>query len=487
MIEILFVLAVVVLTFLNASWGLLLLAGGFVLADQRLAHWHISAPGLPLYATELALLVFVLRWGLPFLYRHTNRGSIKDAAPWLVVGLFGLQSVVRGFAATYPAVEVIRDSALFYYCLFALWAGSVASLEFLKRAAIVLGSLLAFRSLFILASFFTATPLGGQPAAMSMYLAIGVLALAAREIVVKSQWQAQILPSFWVALIFLLRVRTAWLALALSSAVACIGAWRRGEWRPAAASLGKVALAGLVMSYGISLLPGVSVTWKDLTSEIHSLGSGKDSPNVLTRFYFWRDAVEQVLGTGLARERPATFKMLTGPDNGMGESGVARNYARNAKELEGLPLVAPEVPLKLQAPGVAVIELPELREPGWVRGLLGIPFGYPFMPPRVSWLITKRFDPHNSFVAWFYRMGFLGLMAIFWLLFSELHLAWRRLRGPDLSAMHRALLVASFLAVLYCLIHAQTDVTLENAYKGAFFWISLGVMRFLRLRPVETP
>jgi O-antigen ligase len=95
---------------------------------------------------------------------------------------------------------------------------------------------------------------------------------------------------------------------------------------------------------------------------------------------------------------------------------------------------------------------------------------------------TKRIDPHNSFLAILYRIGVFGLLLILGIVLREFFRGFQILRAGTLSPLENCLIIASLASVVYCLLHAATDVTLENPFKGTLLWILLGFCRILSTR-----
>ncbi|HOW28620.1 MAG TPA: hypothetical protein PK876_09000 [Elusimicrobiota bacterium] len=109
--------------------------------------------------------------------------------------------------------------------------------------------------------------------------------------------------------------------------------------------------------------------------------------------------------------------------------------------------------------------------------LFGTPFGKPFLPPRLVYVLTvDRFDPHNSFVAILYRIGLVGFTGFLLIVGSILLSSYRLLRKRDVFDFEQCLMYGFMSCIVYVLAHSCWDVTLENAFKGAFLWILLGAL-----------
>jgi len=79
-------------------------------------------------------------------------------------------------------------------------------------------------------------------------------------------------------------------------------------------------------------------------------------------------------------------------------------------------------------------------------------------------------DPHNSHVAIFYRLGFLGLMAYLWLVFICFHKVWGGLRRNS----GKAIIMVLFL--IWYMVVAAFNVVLEGPFMGSIFWVFLGLI-----------
>ena len=461
--------------------GLLLLLSGYVLQDRGFAHWHLTTPWAPVYVTEVALAGFLLHYGCRAAWNRQWPFS-RRASLWILFFFAAGQSFARGLWARYPFPEVVRDSALCYYALFALWTANVADEAWQRRELRILGALVLLRAFGSLCQDFGMTFLSGQPAAMTLYFSLGLIFLAAHY-AARGSWSRMlaigILPA---AMIIFLQVRTGWVALGLVVFFALgAGCAYRTFFRTATNLIGILA-TGLIVAFLIAALPQSGITVKILKDEIYSLTMGEKSPNVKTRLHLWQDALEQLTVTGLARNPGKTFVMAL-PQSGLGESGVGRYYGppdfRRHDSVAELSAThgGPAVDAVVINGGAIVLNVPALHASRWTRMILGIPFGYPFLPAREEgWLVTQRFDPHNSIIAWFYRTGFFGLVVLVAILVQSLKRGIASIGRAAPGSFNQSLLTASVLSVVYVLGHSLTDVTLENPFKGVFLWVFLGLL-----------
>ncbi len=114
---------------------------------------------------------------------------------------------------------------------------------------------------------------------------------------------------------------------------------------------------------------------------------------------------------------------------------------------------------------------------GWREYFSAFPLANLFYPPQVTaWLSqTTRYDPHNSYIALIYRTGLLGFFFFLAILYFVVRHLIRFTRNQDFSLPFRLWSTLLFAAIVYHQIHSQTDVTMENAFKGVPLWIFFGL------------
>ncbi|MFA5974891.1 MAG: hypothetical protein WC859_01845 [Elusimicrobiota bacterium] len=225
----------------------------------------------------------------------------------------------------------------------------------------------------------------------------------------------------------------------------------------------------------------------DVFDELSTFTDIGNSPNVITRFLMWQDAIEEVFSIGLFSNHlhrkdlthyklPAHLKRSKGPEvliepagDGLSDKKIVLHLVPSNE--------TPDVSFKHQLHRTA-------------RILLGIPFGKLYLPPQVVWWLNspRRYDPHNSWIAILYRLGIIGLLAFILLQGWVLRGITQRLFSSrqDPWIFSRLLLVGA--GIVYVLVHMITDNTLENAFKGIFLWILIGLAfnPVLRETPPET-
>src|SRR5829696_622921 len=91
------------------------LLGGYLLFDKAFAYLHL--PGTPLFVGEMVLGVGALAAVLATRFLGV---PIREEPILALLGAFGLWGLIRALpgVSTY-GMDAVRDSALWYYCLFA--------------------------------------------------------------------------------------------------------------------------------------------------------------------------------------------------------------------------------------------------------------------------------------------------------------------------------------------------------------------------------
>ncbi len=258
-------------------------------------------------------------------------------------------------------------------------------------------------------------------------------------------------------LLFLYQVRTSWVGFLMGAAVLLL--LLRPSLRRAHLRFAAVAMAIAIM------MPSA---WKALDrdrvagsmDEIHTFGVLLNQPGAIVNEAF--------------RPKPAAP-----PPSTPTAIPISKTEEKPVAAIEEKPLIETQASLgtsrtRLWMWGDMITELK--NDGTWV---LGVPMGKPWLPPRiVPWWnlkVTKRIDPHNSFLAMLYRTGIFGLGAFGVIVLSVIIRAIRAARKLPEDSVDRLLVAAAVAGAVYCLGHAATDVTFENPFKGLFVWLMLGV------------
>jgi len=105
---------------------------------------------------------------------------------------------------------------------------------------------------------------------------------------------------------------------------------------------------------------------------------------------------------------------------------------------------------------------------------------YPFPPDKAKKGYSTFWydmDLHNSHLAIFYRLGFLGLMAYLWLVVNCFYRVWGGLRQNSGKAIILSLFLVWYMSV------ASFNVVLEGPFMGSVFWVFLGLTLAYPHRP----
>ncbi len=109
-----------------AGTALLLLLAGLALLDRPFG--VLGVPGVPLYVTEIVLVVCVAEL---LIRRNPLAGFARGRwlAPLMVLAFLGWGALRLVTSLSYPILDVVRDSALVYYALFALIAYGLGNVD----------------------------------------------------------------------------------------------------------------------------------------------------------------------------------------------------------------------------------------------------------------------------------------------------------------------------------------------------------------------
>lgn len=491
-----------------------------VMGTRWSAHFHVTALGVPLYVTEAVMVGILLHEVVRAVRLPRPRGAgfwenKTDRFLWCGFYASGALSFFRGLIA-FKSLDVFRDTAIVYYSLFAHLARRVVDAPHkLKILGLVLAYVTAVKIFLGLLIGYT----GGAADSLNAATLIAV------SFCTMPLWQGRY--KWWFLVIALcfaeivkFRVRSSWTGLfamllfyAAASAYLRMGAGhlkRAGLTLLAGLLLGLATSGGpLLESFGVFYskfrtsysttaerkpLPsdqapaespggpvetageeefpssentqdGSSSWWTSksrlILGEFGSFFAGLKSPNWATRLYFWLDVGEDVLGIRIPffeshrkdlREMDLLFRKKL--ESNMGEIRL------NSEVKRGLPHF-----------------LVNWRP---VRALNGVPFGEKFVPPRLFWwMTTTRFDPHNSHVAIFHRLGLVGFFFYVALIAVVFKRGFAHLTSMQ-EGFPRYVMLGLLSGLVLHIVHSLTDVTLENSYKGALFWVLLGLTETVR-------
>ena len=229
-----------------------------------------------------------------------------------------------------------------------------------------------------------------------------------------------------------------------------------------------------------------SVTpWQNIMSRFRSLGQGSESVNVNTRLLMWKDAITEVLGMG-----------LYSPSLHRSDLQHFHLPSMNIAKLTDFMDIRPTIFTGLENEIVRIrfIEDGTAPKAPWftpsrlVTILFGFPFGKLFLPPEIIFCVVSpyRYDPHNSFIAIFYRTGAVGFVLFAGMTLMVFHRMGRILKTRSLDSFWSGCLMATGAGIAYHLVHSLTDNTLENAFKGLVFWVLIGLALSIMHRAERT-
>ena len=101
-------------TFLDVIFALFLL--GMFALNRTFAYLHLSIGRVPIYITEIILIVLIFKTILPFPFRKIKTVKTPLDIPFLFYYLLGMVALARGLS-TY-GLDAVRHSAIVYYSLF---------------------------------------------------------------------------------------------------------------------------------------------------------------------------------------------------------------------------------------------------------------------------------------------------------------------------------------------------------------------------------
>ncbi len=486
--------------------GLLL---GYTLADKAFALINIaSLIRFPLFITEPVLAILLVRAFFHSLRNNSfDQWQIHWKSPWAWFYVVGFVNILFGLLSASP-VLVLRDAVIVFYAVVTqITLAYVRTLRNVKIVFFVLlgGLLLRFLLQYIAPVFGCGSPTYGMYAACAVLGCLCTFPLWGR-------WKPAALLSamFLTGVIAATEIRTIWAALFLAVLFLFIIFAIIKEPGKTYGRIAGTLLAGIFAS-ALFLRVFIPIQYTVIKNEFRSLFAGKSSPNVMTRFAMWADAIQQVAPFSekvfdvFDRKvlNPFYFKSEKRPDvdemkklaervrqkqeDYTGTNRTATDIIRNYEEPAAKPVKqAAEIKAPARySPAAVLPPVPvtakesvfvKLTHHRFMRLLFGIPFGQRFVPERISAMHQiNRYDPHNSLIAIFYRAGLIGFVLFAWLVCGSFYAAFKALKRAA-TVEQRNMLLAVMASVVYHVGHSLTDVTLENPFKGIPFWLLLGLM-----------
>jgi hypothetical protein len=508
--------ALVVTTCLWPLIGLLLLLSLLILGDRQGGHLHALIGTFPVYITEAVLAALFIRLVVTFRPRQPQRQSVEY--PWLGFYIVSALSAARGFLL-YGPMLVIRDSALVYYSFFTHFLKGLLSKDIskLKLIGLVLAHVVLVKAILTYSNwgFFYQ-----EGSAVSMYfLCTVILSMMTYPLWSRCYWWYPAL-TFLSYQVIVIVFRSSWMGLIAGLVFFVVMSWRYRFSMSHRLVTGFLVFLGVILGLvcppkerfqkpvGRTNLAQMTRNLKDtvdiethhylipyiapstqpkhkgqphqtsvldepkpnqVLSQFRSFAAGIDSNNSSTRVWFAQDLLEEVLSIRF----PYFLTIRMAP-----ESLALKERGNISRQLA--------VPFILESERQASWRKTLGWGSPWMRRLFGIPFGKTFLPPRVYYWMDKvgRFDPHNSFLSIFYRIGIIGFFFFLWIIGSEVRRT--SLRIKSMEPAHQLWLLGIWGAFIGLCVEAMFSVSLENAFKGIFFWIFLGCIRALNREPKTT-
>jgi len=519
-----FIIATAVGLFLyDRVYGLSFLLAGFALFNRNFAYTHVEIGHFPIYVTECCLAA----WGLSTLLRKRSEiaAAFRSIPPglrvcWLGFLCVGLLSTARGLWL-FPVARVLRDSAMVYYSIAGLLLLAVhLPADRLRLLFRWVATAVFLRSLLCLMVAYAPPRMGeplivfyGQAAGGSLWIALSLLAALAFT----GYWPARAWMWLWMTILLTElmgeAVRSSWTGFAAGAGVLVVFLLtqinaRKLLLRVTATSTLMLLLPGTV-TYVLSsryvrapvpvVVPGniegnlfklqeskqvldptlagnrrACTPWQSFQMKLRSFTQGSKSGNVMTRLLMWRNALSELFGVGLYSPslRRSDLPQYHLP------------YTKTPPEVHVVEVhPAGLTGLPNDVVRIHFVEDGTIPPTSWltpsraVTVLFGIPFGKLFLPAEIIYCVVspQRYDPHNSLIAVFYRMGASGFVFFTGIVLIIYCRIWRILKAGTLDPFWSGCLMTTGAGMTYHLVHSLTDNTLENAFKGLVFWLLVGL------------
>jgi len=432
-----------------AGTALLFLLAGLALLDRPFG--VIGVPGVPLYITEIVLVLCV---GELLVRRDPMAGFTRGRwlAPLMVLAFLAWGAIRLVTSLHYPILDVVRDSALAYYALFALIAYALGNvdrrftpaglLEVYGRFVPYMIAIAPFRLIIsTIPSLKTLPPIipgsdvpllgGHRPGNLGVQVAIAVVYLASTGRRDRAT-VAGIVTGVLTILLVATQSRGGFLAAMAVIGLAMLLWGRRLRFRWAAAA--GVLLALMIVAWGLNL----------------SVSSGQRNFSPTQLF---------ANAESLVNSSPTSSSQLSDTEN--------------FRSILWTRVLA------------ATVRTDQL-ENGWG---FGPNLGSSFLPTHEDKALR---NPHNSHLTVLVRLGIVG--ALIWVV---LLLSWfggvlrlarptRRVLGTRIDAVTRLALISG-AAVAGMLVNAFFDPTFETPMAAVWLWsgIGIGIGAVLRSRSGE--
>ncbi|MFN8150892.1 MAG: O-antigen ligase family protein [Solirubrobacterales bacterium] len=407
----------------------------------------------PLYVTEmligLAGILAIVRLGLRRSWEALRRLPL---IPLALIWLLGAIATARG-VADFGFSMVKNDIGLVDYTLILPLLALVLTDR--KRFEAMFSVLVAcgFIAIVTYLVLFTVDQLAGTadtmldaiPVAYGLYISLAVVWIAARltNCLPTPRWLTLFVPAGLV-LMNLTTVRSLWLVAIISLTIVVLCA-PRGRTLRSALALAAVVAVSLPVALGIET--AINKTGDEVTTASTANGA-------------YDAAGGSATSTGGPDSEAQLSREIT--SLGGGDSSESANVRWRLAYWQELLSRVPSDPLL----GVGFGQPAAFT---WH----GVKYDYRDNDPNTSFNVA---GPHNSFVAWIYRLGVIGFAALALIIFLAVRNVWRALRGGALDPARRTMLVSLVAWLGGASVVVGFNETLTGPFLSIFFWAPLAML-----------
>lgn len=408
-----------------------ILAVGFFLYGKSFAHINLNVFGLPVYVTELFLILTVVLVFINSIFFKDGKLFINSnqRVEFLLFYIVFIISLTRGLISNRDIVFTLRQSAIIYYSAFyflvPIILNSFRKIKLYFSVLVICTSVLALLRLF-------RVEIPGLGSFSYYYISLSLifllfLSLLTKEKVLKFFLYSLIL--IHLIIIMLSEVRAAWMGLLSAILFIIFIFFKIPVMRK---NLKKILLMVILTILILTIiLPIFLISYpssiEDIKDEFVSIYKFRDletvsARNVMWRLFVWRDIID------LSLEKP----------------------------------------------------------------IIGYGFGTPFQSEtleKIGWADysgDENFtDPHNSYLSILFRTGFVGLIIFLIIIFRFFKLSINFILKCDNEKM-RVYIASMLTTIVFILGTSFFMVVLEGPFLGIFLWINMGlVISIIRIAKAE--
>jgi len=411
----------------------LALVVGMFLFAKDFAHLNLKFFNLPVYVTELFLILTIIFIFVNSIFLRDGKLFINynQRVEFLLFYIIFIISLVRGLISYRDIVFTLRQSAIIYYSIFYFLVPII--LDNFKKIKIYFSFLVIYTSILVLVILFGVNIRGLGGFYYYYYVSMSLIFLIFYSLLIKKpvlKFFSYSLILVHLAIILLSKVRAAWMGILLGILFIVYMFFKMPVMRK---DLKKLLISGMVGFLILTIiLPVVLIFYPS---------SIEDIKNEFMSIYNFRDMT--TVSAANARWRLIAW------------SGYVN------KSLE--------------------------------KPLLGHGFGKVFIPEtlveEISWSPPKGedwVDPHNSYLSILFRTGIIGLIIFFIIIFRFFKLSIKFIKECDNEKIR--IYVASLLTIIVVILGISFfDVVLERPFFGIFLWINMGlVISLIKIKNKQT-